>query len=169
MRNEFAKVLFLLAMLGMMTLTSLGQASKPSVYMDPQEPLAAFLAASMADRKVPIELVTDRARAAYILSTTRIRNRTSYEGTVLGWSANNDEIKVAEATVALIDSGSRVVVWSDFLREPTEGDKTEQSLADLAAKRLKKFIEKNHGDLAVGAKSERSHSIAAMVGSLFSH
>lgn len=152
-------------MLGFVMPASFGQTPRPSVYLDPEGPLEPYLTAAMTHRKVPVELVTDRARATYLLTTSRITTGKSNVGIGLHY----DEITVAGITVVLSGSASNLVAWSDVLSEPTHGNKTERALADMVAKRLKKFIEKNHGDLAAGEKPERSHSIAAVVGSLFGH
>jgi hypothetical protein len=165
MKNNLTALASLLLMLGLISQASLGQISKPSVYIDPHGPLVPYLAAAIANKKVPIELVTDRSSAVYILRTSDITTRTSY----VGASLHTLELTVGAVTAVLSGSTSDTVVWSDSLSEPTEGNKTEQALAELVAKRLKKFVEKAHGDLAAGAKPERSYSIAALVGSLFSH
>jgi hypothetical protein len=162
MRSLIASVAYSLAMLSIAASTSLAQVSRPSVYVEPGGPLGSFLARSMAKKQVPIDLVTDRASAAYVLSASHITTGIEETG---GLFAPN-EINVAKISVALSGAASNEVVWSDFLSEPAEGRKTEQVLADLAAKRLKKFMKKNHG-LAASARAEQSHSIAAVVGSLF--
>ena|SRR5579862_3905814 len=164
MKGLFEALLSLLAMLGIVAPTLLGQVPKPSVYIEPHGRLASGLATSIAKKKVPVNLVTNRAQAAYILNAWPITTGTSHVSGVF----HCVDITVVNASVDLRDSRSSVVVWADFLSEPTAGRRTEQELADLAAQRLKKFLDRNHGALPASAQPEKSHSIAALVKSLFS-
>ena len=161
MTRLIAIVPSLLAMVAGVASTSAGQAVRPSVYIEPPGRLGACLASSMVNESVPIALVTDRGQAAYVLSTSPITTGTAYEGFL--------EFTVAKVSVVVQNSTSGTVVWTDFLSEPTEGSKTQQVLAERVAKRLKKVMQKNHGGLAGAGGPERSHSIAALVGSVFHH
>ena len=168
MKGLFAALLSLLAMLGIVAPTSLGQVPKPSVYIEPYARFAVCLATSMAKKKVPVNLVTNRAQAAYILSALPITTSTSDRSVFMDGYIDPHLIRVANTWVVLSDSTSSAVVWSDFLSEPAAGRRTEQQLADLAAKHLNKFLGKNHGALPASAQPEKSHSMAALLKSLFS-
>jgi hypothetical protein len=164
MKGLFITLPFALAALSFVPASSLGQAARPSVYIEPeQRHLESDLAESITRKKVPVNVVSDRAQATYVLIVSPVRFETSPTDPF----ARYDPTQMTDVWVALSERTTNVVVWSDRMSEPTEGWRTEQSLANLIAKHLKKAIKKN----PAGPENTEphSHSIAAEVKSFFSH
>lgn len=138
---------------------SFAQMSRPLVYIQPQQGFEARLAASIARKNVPIDVITDRDGATYFLSVSPIRVSTDSE---CGWEGFF--INDASAAVELSDRTSRRVVWVYSVRKPTEGRKTDQAVADDIAEHLKKFVRKNRGVLGGGVQLQQSHGLATLFG-----
>lgn len=57
-----------LAILFVLIVSSLSLAqSRPTVYLEPQQGFETYIAAAIAKKGVPVDVVTDKARAVYIL------------------------------------------------------------------------------------------------------
>ncbi len=57
----------LLLVLGAVSLPSLAQVARPSVYIEPQNGFETYVAAAIAKKQVPVDVVTDPAKATFAL------------------------------------------------------------------------------------------------------
>jgi hypothetical protein len=163
------KVLFgplppVLALVILFASISFAQISRPSVYIEPQQGLEGHIAASIAKKSIPIDVVSDRAKAIYVLSVSPIKMITVSSAVVMGEAFDSFETKNAHVSVELSERMSDQVVWVYTVSKPAEGRKTEQSMADLVAGHFKKFVEKNRGMLGGSARLQHSHG-ASLFGS----
>src|SRR5262249_61758581 len=52
--------------------TSFAQLARPTVYIEPQQGFETYLAAAMSKKNVPVDVVTDPAKATYVLKTAPV-------------------------------------------------------------------------------------------------
>jgi hypothetical protein len=62
------------------SLTSLAQLSRPAVYIEPQQGFDTYLAAAFAKKNVPVDVVTDQAKATYVLKSAPIEVKSESTG-----------------------------------------------------------------------------------------
>ncbi|MFZ0952963.1 MAG: hypothetical protein WAN17_11900 [Candidatus Sulfotelmatobacter sp.] len=157
MKPLFRTLPVLLALTVFLASILFAQISRPSVYIEPQPGLDAFLAASMVRNKVPVGVAAERAGATYVLSVSPIHKTTM--GT--GWGT---DINKAYAYVKLSEKTSNKVLWVFSAGEPTAGHETEKLVAEEIAQHLKKFIKENPEALGGGVQSQKSHRVANFFG-----
>lgn len=139
---------------------SFAQTSTPSVFIEPQQGFESLIAASMIREKVHLDPVADRAKATYLLRVSPLKMTTSVSAS--SWVVDVIETKDAIVSVELSETASNKVVWVDSMQQPTEGRRTEQAMADLVARYLKKFLEKNSRVLAGSENVQQPRGLASM-------
>jgi hypothetical protein len=139
------KVVLLTALL-MCSIELLAQLARPSVYIDAQNGFETYLAAAISKKNVPVDVVTDRAKATYVLKAAPIEIKTESTGgkiaRCLFASCAGIEDK-GNVSVQLIDVASSKMLWAYSVNKQRGGSKNEQSMAEAVAKHLKEFVSHN--------------------------
>lgn len=141
----------LLAML--FTSVSNAQAPRVPVYIQAPPGLDGALSSFIAKRNADIQVVSERARAAYVLSVSPLEFTTSI---ALG-------TKDVRSSVMLTERESNQAVWVYHVWLATEGRRNERAVADKIATRLNEFTRKNGGLLVGNARLPQPHGLATMV------
>lgn len=127
------------------SLSSLGQVARPTVYIEPQNGFETYLAAAIAKKSVPVDVVTDQTKAVYVLKSAPIEIKQESTGgkiaRCLFASCAGIEDK-GNVSVQLIETGSSKMLWAYSVNKQRGGSKNEQSMAEAVAKHLKDFV--NH-------------------------
>ena len=69
-----------LVLLLLVSLPCLAQLSRPTVYIEPQNGFETYLAAAMAKKGVPVDVVTDQTKATYVLKSAPIEIKQESTG-----------------------------------------------------------------------------------------
>ena len=124
---------------------SFAQVSRPAVYIEPQQGFETYLAAAMSKKNVPADVVTDQAKATYILKSAPVEVKTESTGgkiaRCLFASCAGIEDK-GNVSVQLIETSSTKMLWAYSVNKQRGGSKNEQSMAEAVAKHFKEFLEK---------------------------
>lgn len=142
-----------------------GQNSLPAgsrVVIAPMGGFETYFAAAVRKKNVPITLTLDKNSAQYfVVSTdTEWQGFVYGSGTSAGWNRSGGSIvsgssgrstRGLEASIMLIDSKTKDVVWAYEVHKSSHGDlllgtlaaRGKQSVAEACAKHLKEFIEKS--------------------------
>jgi hypothetical protein len=124
---------------------SFAQLSRPTVYIEPQQGFETYLAAAMSKKNVPADVVTDQAKATYVLKSAPIEVKTESTGgkiaRCLFASCAGIEDK-GNVSVQLIETSSTRMIWAYSVNKQRGGSKNEQSMAEAVAKHFKEFLEK---------------------------
>jgi len=119
------------------------QHSRTSVFIEPQHGFETYLAAAMAKKEVPVDVVTDKTKATYVLQSSPIEVKTESTGSkvarCLFASCAGIEDK-GNVSVQLIDPNSSKMVWAYSVNKQRGGSKNMQSMAEAVAKHLKGFL-----------------------------
>jgi hypothetical protein len=107
--------------------------------------LMSRLAAAMSKKNVPADVVTDQAKATYVLKSAPIEVKTESTGgkiaRCLFASCAGIEDK-GNVSVQLIETSSTRMIWAYSVNKQRGGSKNEQSMAEAVAKHFKEFLEK---------------------------
>jgi hypothetical protein len=130
-------------MLAVLLLTGVAgaQLSKPALYIEPQDGFETYMAAAIAKKKVPVDLVTDKDKAAYLLKPSRFETKKKSTGEKVARCLflycvdTGDEGSVS---VQLIEVSTGKILWAYSAEE----DNSKQTTAEIIAKHLKNFIVK---------------------------
>jgi hypothetical protein len=118
---------------------------RPTVYLEPQQGFETYLAAAMAKKNVPVDLVTDQTKATYILKSSPVEVKSESTGgkiaRCLFASCAGIEDK-GNVAVQLVDTASTKVVWGYSVNKQRGGSKNNQSMAEAVAKHFKEFLSK---------------------------
>src|SRR6266536_4714566 len=122
---------------------SFSQSVKPTVYLEPQQGFETYIAASIAKKGVPIDVVTDKARAIYILRSARGEMKSESTGgkiarCLFAYCAGIED--KGNVSVQLIDVSSTKMVWAYSVNKQKGGSKNQQSMAEAIAKHFKEFL-----------------------------
>ena len=124
---------------------SFAQVSRPAVYIEPQQGFETYLAAAMSKKNVPADVVTDQAKATYVLKSAPVEVKTESTGgkiaRCLFASCAGIEDK-GNVSVQLIETSSTKMLWAYSVNKQRGGSKNEQSMAEAVAKHFKEFLEK---------------------------
>jgi sugar/nucleoside kinase (ribokinase family) len=146
-------VLFLLAF----SLTSFAQKphiqSGATVYIVPSDGYETYLAAAFEKKQVPVVIVTDKAKADYIITSTVSERAPSSPGVVInnnngdngafaaGWNRGAADHGRTSASINIADAKSSQIVFAYSVGKQANTSQI-QSAAEACAKHLKQFIEK---------------------------
>jgi hypothetical protein len=128
-------------------LGSFAQVNRPTVYIKPQNGFETYLAAAMAKKQVPVDVVADETKATYILQAAPVETKQESTGgkiarCLFAYCAGIED--KSNVSVQLIDSGSSKMLWAYSVNKQRGGSKNEQSMAEAVAKHFKDdFLSKN--------------------------
>ena len=127
------------------SLPSLAQVARPSVYIEPQNGFETYVAAAIAKKQVPIDVVTDRTKATYSLNAAPVEIKQESTGgkiarCLFAYCAGIED--KGNVSVQLIDTSSSKMLWAYSVNKQRGGSKNQQSMAEAVAKHLKEFLEK---------------------------
>jgi hypothetical protein len=133
-----------LAGLLLASMTALAQTSRPSVYIEPQNGFETYLAAAMAKKHVPADVVMDAKKATYVLKAAPVEIKQESTGgkiarCLFAYCAGIED--KGSVSVQLIDVSSTKMMWAYSVNKQRGGDKNQQSMAEAVAKHLKGFLE----------------------------
>jgi hypothetical protein len=122
---------------------SFAQSSKPSVYLEPQQGFETYLAAAIAKKGVPVDVVTDKTRAMYILRSAPVEVKSESTGgkiarCLFAYCAGIED--KGNVSVQLVEVNSTKMVWAYSVNKQRGGSKNQQSMAEAVAKHLKGFL-----------------------------
>ena len=117
--------------------------SKPTVYIEPQQGFETYIAAAIEKKGVPVDVVTDRTKAIYVLRSAPVEVKSESTGgkiaRCLFASCAGIEDK-GNVSVQLIEVGSTKMVWAYSVNKQRGGSKNQQSMAEAIAKHFKEFL-----------------------------
>jgi len=127
------------------SLPCLAQLTRPTVYIEPQNGFETYLAAAMAKKGVPVDVVTDQTKATYVLKSAPIEIKQESTGgkiarCLFAYCAGIED--KGNVSVQLIEASSTKMLWAYSVNKQRGGSKNEQSMAEAVAKHFKEFIEK---------------------------
>ncbi|MGA2251520.1 hypothetical protein [Terracidiphilus sp.] len=131
------------------------------IVIAPMGGFETYFAAAVREKQVPITLTLDKTSAQYFVVSTN----TEWQGFVFGaggsasWNrsggtaasgASASSTRGLEASIMLIDAGSKDVIWAYEVHKNSHGSllfgtfgaRGQQSIAESCAKHLKEYIEK---------------------------
>jgi hypothetical protein len=139
---------FGLLLLFFASLSCFGRQARPTVFIEPQQGFETYLAAAVSKKNVPVDVVTDQARATYILRAAPVEVKTESTGgkiaRCLVASCAGIEDK-GNVSVQFIDTSSTKTLWAYSVNKQRGGSKNSQSMAEAVAKHLKDFVESKSG------------------------
>jgi hypothetical protein len=117
--------------------------SRPTVYLEPQQGFETYIAAAITKKGVPVDVVTDKARATYVLRSAPIEVKSESTGgkiarCLFAYCAGIED--KGNVSVQLIEVGSTKMVWAYSVNKQRGGSKNEQSMAEAVAKHFKEFL-----------------------------
>src|SRR5882672_1373816 len=123
---------------------SFAQVSKPTVYLEPQQGFETYIAAAIAKKGVPVDVVTDKAKAIYILRSAPVEVKSESTGgkiarCLFAYCAGIED--KGNVSVQLIETSSSKMLWAYSVNKQRGGSKNQQSMAEAVAKHLKEFVE----------------------------
>ena len=132
-----------LLLFAVLALPSLAQVARHSVYIEPQNGFETYVAAAIAKKQVPIDVVTDPARATYKLKAAPVEiSQESTGGKIarclFAYCAGIED--KGNVSVQLIETNSSKMVWAYSVNKQRGGSKNQQSMAEAVAKHLKEFL-----------------------------
>ena len=99
----------------------------------------------MTKKNVPADVVTDRAKATYLLKAAPVEIKQESTGgkiaRCLFASCAGIEDK-GSVSVQLIETSSSKMLWAYSVNKQRGGSKNEQSMAEAVAKHLKEYLSK---------------------------
>lgn len=141
------RVALLLALLTAV-LPSFTQTTRPSVYIEPQNGFETYVAAAIAKKQVPIDVVTDPRRAIFKLRAAPVEIKQESTGgkiarCLFAYCAGIED--KGNVSVQLIEAHSSKMVWAYSVNKQRGGSKNQQSMAEAVAKHFKEFLSTNPG------------------------
>jgi len=119
---------------------------RPTVFIRPQNGFETYLAAAMAKKEVPIDVVTDETKATYVLQAAPVETKQESTGgkiarCLFAYCAGIED--KSNVSVQLIDPGSSKMVWAYSVNKQRGGAKNQQAMAEAVAKHFKdEFLNK---------------------------
>jgi hypothetical protein len=135
---------FLAVALLLTSMTAVAQTGRPSVYIEPQNGFETYLAAAIAKKHVPVDVVTDAKKATYVLKAAPVEIKQESTGgkiarCLFAYCAGIED--KGSVSVQLIEVDSTKMMWAYSVNKQRGGDKNQQSMAEAVAKHLKGFLE----------------------------
>ena len=135
---------FLAVALLLTSMTAVAQTGRPSVYIEPQNGFETYLAAAIAKKHVPVDVVTDAKKATYVLKAAPVEIKQESTGgkiarCLFAYCAGIED--KGSVSVQLIEVDSTKMMWAYSVNKQRGGDKNQQSMAEAVAKHLKDFVE----------------------------
>jgi hypothetical protein len=122
---------------------SFTQTFRPTVYVEPQQGFETYIAAAIAKKGVPVDVVTDKTKAIYILRSAPVEVKSESTGgkiarCLFAYCAGIED--KGNVSVQLIEVGSTKMVWAYSVNKQKGGSKNQQSMAEAIAKHFKEFL-----------------------------
>ena len=140
--------------------------SGATIYIEPMDGYETYLAAAIAEKHVPVVVVTEKAKAQFVVRSTVAQNRPSTPDTVINNSASVSEgdsphqqawnsgialgaqgverrkaLGSSDVSLAVVDPQTSAIVFA--YSSGKGGTRQLQKTAEDCAKHLKEFIEKS--------------------------
>ncbi len=117
--------------------------SRPSVYLEPQEGFETYIAAAIQKKGVPVDVVTDKTRAVYILRSAPVEVKSESTGgkiarCLFAYCAGIED--KGNVSVQLIEVNSTKMIWAYSVNKQRGGSKNQQSMAEAIAKHVKESL-----------------------------
>src|SRR6478736_295810 len=127
------------------SIASLAQAARPTVYIEPQNGFETFLAAAIAKKNAPVDVVTDRTKATYILKAAPVEIKQESTGgkiarCLFAYCAGIED--KGSVSVQLIETNSSKMLWAYSVNKQRGGSKNQQSMAEAVGKHMKEYFNK---------------------------
>jgi hypothetical protein len=127
------------------SLCSIGQSARSTVYIEPQQGFETYLAAAMAKKSVPVDVVTDPTKASFVLKSAPVEIKQESTGgkiarCLFAYCAGIED--KGTVSVQLIETSSSKMLWAYSVNKQRGGSKNQQSMAEAVAKRFKEYLEK---------------------------
>jgi hypothetical protein len=125
------------------SMTCLAQSNRPAVYLEPQNGFETYLAAAMAKKGVPVDIVTDATKATYILKSAPVEIKQESTGGKIARCLFAYCVGIEDkgnVSVQLVEVGSTKMMWAYSVNKQRGGSKNQQSMAEAVAKHLKDFL-----------------------------
>jgi hypothetical protein len=111
--------------------------------IEPQQGFEAYIAAAIEKKAVPVDVVTDKTRAVYILRSAPVEVKSESTGgkiarCLFAYCAGIED--KGNVSVQLIEVGSTKIVWAYSVNKQKGGSKNQQSMAEAIAKHFKEFL-----------------------------
>jgi hypothetical protein len=124
---------------------SFAQISRPTIYLEPQQGFETYLAAAIAKKSVPVDVVTDQTKAMYVLKSAPVEVKSESTGgkiarCLFAYCAGIED--KGNVSVQLIETSSTKMLWAYSVNKQKGGSKNEQSMAEAVAKHFKEFLDK---------------------------
>lgn len=115
-----------------------------TVYVDARDGFSGYIVAAFQKKDTPASVVTDRARAEYILQSTDVSTHVESTGgkiarCLFAYCAGIQD--TSTVSVELINAKTTAVDWSYTVHKQRGGGYNEQSMAEAIAKHLKNHLE----------------------------
>jgi hypothetical protein len=122
---------------------SFTQTSRPTVYLEPQQGFETYLAAAISKKGVPVDVITDKNKAIYILRSAPVEVKSESTGgkiarCLFAYCAGIED--KGNVSVQLIEASSTKMVWAYSVNKQRGGSKNQQSMAEAVAKHFKEFL-----------------------------
>jgi TolB-like protein len=124
--------------------SALAETSRPSVYIEAQNGFDNYIAAAIAKKHVPMDVVTDQTKATYVLKAAPVEIKQESTGGKIARCLFADCVGIEDkgnVSVQLIDVSSTKMLWAYSVNKQRGGSKNEQSMAEAIAKHLKDFVD----------------------------
>jgi hypothetical protein len=126
------------------SLTSFAATSRPSVFIDAQNGFDTYIAAAIAKKNVPMDVVTDQTKATYVLKAAPVEIKQESTGgkiarCLFAYCAGIED--KGNVSVQLVEVNSTKMLWAYSVNKQRGGSKNQQSMAEAIAKHLKDFLE----------------------------
>src|ERR1700686_5676228 len=107
------------------TSLSFAQISRPTVYLEPQQGFETYLAAAIAKKSVPVDVVTDQTKAMYVLKSAPVEVKSESTGgkiarCLFAYCAGIED--KGNVSVQLIETSSTKVLWASSVNKQ-KGDR----------------------------------------------
>jgi hypothetical protein len=117
--------------------------ARPSVYVEPQNGFETYVAAAIAKKQVPVDVVTDPTKATYTLKAAPVEIKQESTGgkiarCLFAYCAGIED--KGSVSVQLIETSSSKMLWAYSVNKQRGGSKNEQSMAEAVAKHFKEFL-----------------------------
>jgi hypothetical protein len=124
------------------SLLCFAQLPRPTVYIEPQQGFETYLAAAIAKKGAPVDVVTDAAKATYVLKSSSVDiQKESTGGKVVrclfAYCAGIED--KGTVSVQLVEVSSSKELWAYSVNKQ-RGGKNEQAMAEAVAKHFKEFL-----------------------------
>jgi hypothetical protein len=109
----------------------------------PADGFETYIAAAIQKKGVPVDVVTEKGKAVYILRSAPVEVKEESTGgkiarCLFAYCAGIED--KGNVSVQLIEVGSTKMVWAYSVNKQRGGSKNEQSMAEAIAKHFKEFL-----------------------------